>query len=323
MKTKILVTGGSGFIGSALVNRLVSLGKDVVVLDNGSRGSLERLEDCINKIEYFEGDIRDKKIVLNATKGCKSVFHLAFVNGTKYFYEKPELVLDVGVIGAINTIKAAIELGVKDYILASSSEIYQQPTNIPTDEKERAIIPDVLNPRFSYSGGKLISELLSFNFFRNVDLRNLVFRPHNIFGPNMGFEHVIPEIVKKLYYATNHWTDNYGEIQIQGTGQETRAFCFIDDAIDQLIKIYEEGVKGEIYNIGFDDEISIITLVKDIINILNLNIDIKTSNLKSGGTTRRCPNINKIKSLGYKNINKYEIGLEKTVLWYKNKLTYK
>ena len=85
--------------------------------------------------------------------GCDTIFHLAFINGTKYFYEKPELVLDVGLKGALNSLEAAEKHKVGTYILASSSEVYQQPENIPTSESERAIIPNVLNPRFSYAGG--------------------------------------------------------------------------------------------------------------------------------------------------------------------------
>ena len=86
-------------------------------------------------------------------KDCQSVFHLAFVNGTRFFYEMPKLVLDVGVKGVLNTVQASEDHGIKTFILASSSEVYQQPGNIPTPENERAIIPE--NPRFSYAGGKL------------------------------------------------------------------------------------------------------------------------------------------------------------------------
>lgn len=318
MSKKILVTGGSGFLGSALVRRLVLIGNDVVVLDNGSRGSIKRLESILDQITYIEGDIRDAETVKEATKGCQILFHLAFINGTKFFYEKPELVLDVGVKGALTTLEEAKRCGVETYILASSSEIYQQPETLPTSETERAIIPDVLNPRFSYAGGKLISELLSINYLRDTSIRDVIFRPHNVFGPDMGFEHVIPEIIRKLSNTTNKWLKDSGEIEIQGTGLETRSFCFVEDAVDQLITIYNGGKKGEIYHVGIDNEITINHLIESISAILNLRVKILPGSLKSGGTTRRCPDISKIKSIGYTGKDRFLEGLRETVNWYKH-----
>jgi len=318
LSKKILVTGGSGFLGSALVRRLVLIGNDVVVLDNGSRGSIKRLESILDQITYIEGDIRDAETVKEATKGCQILFHLAFINGTKFFYEKPELVLDVGVKGALTTLEEAKRCGVETYILASSSEIYQQPETLPTSETERAIIPDVLNPRFSYAGGKLISELLSINYLRDTSIRDVIFRPHNVFGPDMGFEHVIPEIIRKLSNTTNKWLKDSGEIEIQGTGLETRSFCFVEDAVDQLITIYNGGKKGEIYHVGIDNEITINHLIESISAILNLRVKILPGSLKSGGTTRRCPDISKIKSIGYTGKDRFLEGLRETVNWYKH-----
>ena len=320
MKNKILVTGGSGFLGSSLVRRLLKKGNDVVVLDNGSRGSISRLKDIINKITYIEGDVCSKSTITRALKDCETLFHLAFINGTKFFYERPKLVLDVGVKGALSTIEAANQLNIKNYIIASSSEIYQQPSQIPTTENERAIIPDILNPRFSYAGGKLISELLTINYFRQSNIRNLIFRPHNVFGPDMGNEHVIPEIVYKLKKVSNNWTKKNVDLEIQGTGMETRAFCFVEDAVDQIMLIYENGLKGNIYHVGIDNEISIKQLIKEISICLKLNVKIIKGKIKPGSTTRRCPNISKIQSLGYKKNDNFLKGLKKTVNWYRDSI---
>ena len=102
MKKRYLVTGGSGFIGSSLVKRLLKEGHSVRVFDNNSRGNIRRLEEVIDDIEFIEGDIRDLYQVKKACKGIDAVCHLAFVNGTKLFYELPELVLEVGVKGMLN-----------------------------------------------------------------------------------------------------------------------------------------------------------------------------------------------------------------------------
>ena len=105
---KTLVTGGSGFIGSSLVKRLVKHGHDVTVFDNFSRGSKSRLNGVLNDVNLVNGDIRNYDEVFKAVKSNDNIFHLAFINGTKFFYEKPKLVLDVGIRGALNTIEASL-----------------------------------------------------------------------------------------------------------------------------------------------------------------------------------------------------------------------
>ena len=287
-------------------------------MDDNSRGNFDRLSDIGDQLVFCDVDIRDKDKVLEFMKGCKSVFHLAFVNGTKFFYEKPDLVLDVGVKGALNTIQAANECAVETYILASSSEVYQQPTCIPTGEDERCIIPDVFNPRFSYAGGKLVSELLAINFFRATKVRDLIFRPHNVFGPNMGVEHVVPELIFKLYNATNGWSKTRVDLEIQGSGDETRAFCYVEDAVDQIMCLYNFGRKGELYHVGIDNEITIRQLVELLAKVLEIEVAIIPREARSGGTSRRCPDISKITSLGYRRDDHLMLGLKKTVEWYKN-----
>ena len=127
MAKKVLLTGGSGFLGSGLAKGLVKRGYTVRVFDNNFRGNLRRLKNIADEVEFIEGDIRDAVAVDAATKGMDWVFHLAFVNGTRHFYEQPGLVLDVGIRGALTTMDAAMKYGVERYIVASSSEVYQEP----------------------------------------------------------------------------------------------------------------------------------------------------------------------------------------------------
>lgn len=318
MGSKVLVTGGTGFIGRSLVEGLVQSGYRPVVFDNDSRGSAKTLAHLGNQIDFCEGDIREQRQVSEAAQGCDAIFHLAFVNGTRFFYEKPDLVLDVGVKGALTTLEAAKEQRVKKYILASSSEVYHLPNQIPTSETERLIIPDVTNPRFSYAGGKIISELLTLNYLRNTEISHTIFRPHNIFGPNMGFEHVIPELMKKIHQATNGYIEKGCDLVIQGTGDETRAFCYVEDAVKQVMTLLERGDSGEIYHVGMDREISIRRLVSDLGRLIGIKINISPGELRQGGTSRRCPDLSKIQALGYVKDDNYEKGLEATVEWYKD-----
>lgn len=314
---KILVTGGAGFIGVKLAGRLAASGYRVVVLDNSFRDSQERVKRLKDKVSFLKGDIRVKDDVLRAARDCCAIFHLAFINGTRYFYEEPGLVLDVGVKGALNTLEVALEAGLEKYILASSSEVYHHPDVIPTPESARLIIPDVRNPRYSYAGGKIISELLVINYLKTSRVKHLIFRPHNVFGPQMGFEHVIPEIMRKLYISTGHWSKKKCKIKIQGSGKETRAFCYIDDAAEQIMTIFKKGESGEIYNVGMDKELAITRLIGDIARLLGVEVGIIPGALREGGTLRRCPDISRICSLGYVKNNHYMEGLRKTIEWYK------
>ena len=217
--SSILVTGGSGFIGSGLVKALVRAGHRVRVLDDNSRGSPRRLAEVAEDIEFIACDIRDAAAVETAAKGMEEVHHLAFVNGTVFFYKQPDLVLDVGVRGMLNVVDACRKQNIGKLVLASSSEVYQTPPKIPTDESAPLSVPDVLNPRYSYSGGKLISELLAINFGRKHFERVLIFRPHNVYGPDMGFEHVIPQLASRLQAAGKKQPSGKLRFEIQGSGQ--------------------------------------------------------------------------------------------------------
>jgi len=318
---KVLVTGGSGFIGAALCHKLVSSGYDVRVLDDNSRGSLTRLADIQDQIEFVSGDVRDAKTVQTATEGCQMVWHLAYINGTRFFYERPDEVLEVGIKGAINTIEAAIAAKVNRYILASTSEVYNTPSEIPTPESERIMIPDMTNPRFSYGGGKIASELLTLHYGGKRGLETVIFRPHNIYGANMGFEHVIPELVAKIVKLSDNLTKKSIDLPIQGSGEETRAFCYIDDAVRGILLCGEKGKAGEIYHLGTQKETSIRELIEQLGQILDININIIPGSLRPGGTTRRCPNISKLSQLGYQPQIDLKAGLTHSVKWYVQNLT--
>jgi len=315
MKKKYLVTGGSGFIGSALVKRLLNGGHSVRVFDNNSRGNLRRLDDILDKIEFVEGDIRDYDQVNQACKGVDSICHLAFVNGTKFFYELPELVLEVGIKGMMNILDACKENNITDLILASSSEVYQSPQQVPTPEEVPLIVPDLLNPRYSYGGAKLITELLAINYGRNNFERVVIFRPHNVYGPDMGWEHVIPEFLLKMHSLKKDTSKNI-DFQIQGTDNETRAFVFIDDFTDGLYKVIDKGEHLNVYHIGTSEEIKLSALAFKIAKLFDIKINLVPGQLAQGGTLRRCPDISKLASLGYQPSAKLEDGLKTTKDWY-------
>jgi nucleoside-diphosphate-sugar epimerase len=285
------------------------------VLDDNSRGATDRLGDLASRIELVHGDVRDVSAVRAAMRGIDCVCHLAYVNGTEFFYTKPELVLDVAVKGMVNVLDACAAEGVAELVLASSSEIYQEPPSIPTSEVVPMSIPDPLNPRYSYAAGKIISEIMAINYGRKRFKRVLIFRPHNVYGPAMGWEHVIPQFVVRMRTLIRPECDTV-RFPIQGTGEQTRSFVFIDDFTEGLMRVIQGGTHLGIYNIGTQEEVSIAELAQMVGDFFGKRVEIVPGPAAPGGTSRRCPDIQKIAALGYRPKFSLPDGLAITAKWY-------
>jgi len=304
-KKNFLVTGGTGFIGSNICKLLIKKNHNVVIFDNNFRGDLNKIKKIKKKIKFIKGDIRNKKLLNKSLKNIDAVIHLAYVNGTKYFYSKPVLILDIAVKGILNIIDGCIKNKVKELYLASSSEVYQTPNKIPTDESESLKIPDIYNPRYSYGGGKILTELMGIHYGKKYFKKLIIFRPHNVYGSNMGNQHVIPEFINRFKSI------NGRKFKIQGTGNEIRSFIYIDDFIEAFDLILKKGKHLNIYNIGTKEKIKIKDLANKLSKILKKRINIKKTPLAKGGTKLRIPNINKIQKLGFKQKYNLEKGLRK------------
>jgi len=313
---KVLVTGGAGFVGSALVKALVRAGHAVRVFDDNSRGSPRRLAEVASDIEFVVGDIRDAAAVAAAARNMDEVLHLAFVNGTEFFYKAPDLVLDVGVRGMLNVLDACRSHNIGRLILASSSEVYQTPPKIPTDESAPLVVPDVHNPRYSYGAGKLISEVLAVNVGRRYFERVLIFRPHNVYGPDMGFEHVIPQFALRIDEARRRQATGRLRFAIQGTGTQTRSFCFVDDLVAGVLVMRDKGEHLGVYHVGTAEEVSIAELARRIAAYAGREIELVAGAPAPGGTECRCPDISKLEKLGYKPRVLLDEGLKPTLDWY-------
>jgi UDP-glucose 4-epimerase len=313
---RYLVTGGTGFIGAAVVRHLLSSGHQVRVLDNNSRGAERRLGSVLGDVEMVEADIRDVDAVTKAAQGVDSIVHLAFVNGTRFFYERPELVLDVGVRGMLSVLDACRSADVRDLVVASSSEVYQSPEQIPTDETVPLVVPDVSNPRYSYGGGKLISELLTLNYGRAGFDRVVIFRPHNIYGPDMGWEHVVPEFVLRAVNQIEQHPEGPVPFRVQGDGSQTRAFMYVDDCADAVGRIIEAGEHGGIYHVGNPEELTIADVASKVVRHFGREVQLETDDLPQGGTMRRCPDITRLRGLGFEPTTSFDEGLPQTADWY-------
>jgi nucleoside-diphosphate-sugar epimerase len=311
-----LVTGGAGFVGSALVHRLLAEGHRVTVLDRFSRGKRRRLP---NNVEYevVKADIRNTTAVLRAALPADVIWHLAYVQGTQTFYADPKDVIDVALRGMMNVLKACEMKPGKELFLVSSSEVYQNPPEgmFPTDETVPLSVPDVTNPRYSYGGGKVACELATLAYAQaGITSRAVIVRPHNIYGPDMGNEHVIPEFAARMRDLPAGET----RFQIQGTGHETRSFCHIDDCVDGLMCLYERGEDREVYHLGNpNEEHAIGQLAHMVADCLGRQIEVVSGELPKGSPTRRKPDISKLASLGYDPKVKLADGLPGTLAWYR------
>ena len=306
-----LVTGGTGFLGRHIVEYLLKEKNKVVVFDNDFRGSIKKIKN--KKIKFIKGDIRNKNSFFKSLKSIDAIVHLAYINGTRYFYEKPDLVLDVAIKGLVNLFDGCKKFKIKELYLASSSEVYQTPNRIPTTEEEMLKIPNIYNPRYSYGGGKILTELMGINYGKKFFKRLIIFRPHNVYGTEMGNEHVIPEFIHQMKKLRGK------SFKIQGSGNEIRSFIFIKDFISAFKLIHKKGKHLQIYNIGTSQKIKIKHLAKKISKILNKDIIIKKSRLKKGSTKIRVPDVSKIKNLGFSQKFSLDDGIKAIIFDKKNK----
>jgi len=317
-KKRYLVSGGAGFIGSNLVRKLVSLGNEVCVLDDMSRGHEGRLQGTHCYIH--RGDIRDPDVVVKAMHGADSVVHLAYKQGTQTFYEEPRQVLDVAMRGMLNVLAACEKTGCAELLLVSSSEAYQVAPQVPTPEDIPLVVPDVLNPRYSYGGGKIACEIMSLAWARTGILDRLIIaRPHNIYGPDMGREHVIPEFCIRMNRLIAEYPKGIIPFPIQGSGQETRSFCHIGDCVDQLVLLLDKAENMNVYHVGTMEERDISQVAHAVAACYGREIKVIPGKLPQGSPPRRCPDTSKIETLGEFRFpgTLFEDGLAETAEWYK------
>ena len=284
---------------------------------------MRRLASVEDDIDYILGDVRNFDDVNNACNGMDAIAHLAYINGTEFFYTKPELILEIALKGVINTIDAAIKNNIGQYWLMSSGEVYQTPEHIPTNESVSLKVPDPLNPRYSYGGGKIISELYALNYgLANFD-KVVVVRPHNVYGPDMGWEHVVPQFILRANELSQEHKSGLLPFRIQGDGSHTRAFCFIDDFVAGATLAFQEGGHRQIYHVGTSDEVSIAQVAQKIGLSMGRSLRVIGGAEPLGQTLRRCPDISKVSLLGYTPKINLDVGLKHTIDWYLKNLELK
>jgi nucleoside-diphosphate-sugar epimerase len=200
---------------------------------------------------------------------------------------------------------------VKRLVFSSSSEVYGIPTKFPTPESEPLVVPDPLNPRWSYGGSKIIGELAIANAARLHGFEFTILRYHNVYGPRMGSDHVIPQFIRRLELGE--------EFTVQGDGEQRRSFCYIDDAVAvTVVSALEPRAAGAILNIGNPaEEVSINDLVRSLSRIAGKHIEPRYVPFEGEGTRRRLPDISRARELlGFEPSIRLEDGLQRTYAWY-------
>ena len=319
---KALITGGAGFIGFHLAKQLSSEGFNVDIADNFQRGKKDRdFNELLKKknIRLIPLDITEQNQFSKLGRNYDYVYHFAAINGTGNFYRIPDKVLKVGAVGTINVLEWFSKKNKNGKIMfSSSSETYGGLLNIlgknfkiPTPENVPLVVEDPKNPRWSYGAGKILGEVAFFSYAKARNFRFAIVRYHNIYGPRMGYEHVIPQFIERIVKKENPF-------RIFGSAQ-TRSFCYVDDAV-AATKLTMESKKtdGDIFHIGRDDaEIKIMDLAENLFGIADFHPKIKIEKEAEGTVKRRCPDITKLKNLGFSPKVDLKDGLRKTYDWYK------
>lgn len=308
---KILITGGGGFIGAFLAEKLVNMGLEVTVFDNFFRGVRKNVENVRGKAKIVTGDVRDKEVLGKAARDTDTIFHLAAIQGTKNFYEIPVKVLKVNVEGTIGVLEACIKKSVEKVVFASSSEVYGTPQYFPINEKHPLTITDIVNPRFSYAASKIVGESLCFNYAKTYGIKVVILRYFNVYGPRMGYDHVIPQFITRIVGGD--------EFTAQGDGSQTRSFCYVSDAVNGTVSAAQKiEAENQIFNIGNPEEVTINKLILLLEKIAKSKFTPKFIPLPEGGTRRRVPDISKARQiLRYEPEVPLIEGLKITYDWYK------
>jgi len=304
-KTNILVTGGAGNVGSALVERLI---KDpmnfVVVVDNLITGSKDKLPKSVNNnLKFIHCDVNHEEEITSVfhTFSFDYVFHYAALVGVKRTLNNPVSVLN-DIDGIKNVLNLSKNTGVKRVIYSSSSEVYGEPVEYPQNEETTP-----LNSRLPYAIVKNIGEAYLKSYYQEFGLDFTIFRFFNTYGPKQAKDFVISKFINAAL--------NNQDITIYGDGSQTRTFCYIENNINASVAAaFSDSGKNKTINIGNNVETSVLKLAKTIVKLTDSKSSIvHLPALKDGDMTRRNPDITLMKSLVDQEIYSLEDGLKKVL----------
>ena len=319
MRKAILVTGGAGFIGSHLCDKLVEQDNVVICLDNLLTGSQKNIAHLLSRKNFFFVN-QDACLPFRSKRFTKidQIYHLASpadpnVNSPVSYMSYPFETMRVNTIGTWNMCELAIKHNAK-LLFASTSEVYGDPQKSPQDEEYRGNV-STTGPRSVYDEAKRFGETIISAFVRLKGLNARTVRIFNTYGPGMNIKEgrAVVNFIKQA--IANELMTIYGD------GRQTRSFCYIDDQISGLLLAMEKGVKGEVYNIGNDDERIILDFAKIIKKLTKSNSEIGFEKLPEDDPLQRKPDISKArKLLGWMPRTSLEEGLKLTIGYFRKVL---
>jgi nucleoside-diphosphate-sugar epimerase len=313
----ILVTGGAGFIGSHLVDALVSRGLKVRVVDDLSRGSLDNLQQCLDKIDFIQGDIADMKIAEDALKGCDYCFHLAaVVGGVSFMNSNPDQIFKSMLIN-YNMFEADRKMDLSNLLYVSSACTY--PVNLQLTEsqpslKEEDVLKCGAMPDSDYGWVKLVGEIQSQAYVRSYGMPIVIVRPFNPYGPrecfNPDHSHVIPALIKRAVQKEDPF-------KVWGDGLQIRTFTYVTDLVEGLILAMEKALPGDPINISDENYVTIHELVALVLKVTQHSPTVLYDVTKPEGVkSRRCDMSKAYDVLGWFPKICLEEGLRNTLEWY-------
>ncbi|WP_134683945.1 NAD-dependent epimerase/dehydratase family protein [Brevibacillus migulae] len=308
----IFITGGAGFIGSALIGRLIERNK-VTVYDNFSRNSLkEKVYGNHPNLTLIQGDVLDYELLRASIKGANFVIHAAGIAGIDTVIKQPVTTMKVNIVGSVNVLEAARSLDqCKRVVLFSTSEVFGQHA-FRSEETSPTVMGAVGEARWTYAVSKLAEEHLAYAYFKDYGLPTVTVRPFNIYGPGQVGEGAVRTFI--LRALKNE------DIYIHGDGTQIRAWCYVDDMVDGVLHCMgvPEAV-GESFNIGNERAVlTIYGLANTIIRVLDSKANIIFTPRTSADIELRIPQVNKAKTLlGFEAQVDLEEGIKRTAQYYK------
>ena len=308
---KYLVTGGAGFIGSHIVEKLLKDGEYVRVIDNFSSGKKENLDFAKgNKsFELIEADIRNYDRCLSATKDMDYVLHQAALRSVPKSMKDPYSYNDVNINGTLNLLRAAKENNIKRFVFASSSSVYGETETFPERED---FLPLLISP---YALSKLAGEYYCRIFSENYKLTTVSLRYFNVFGPRQSLDDEYAVVIPKFIHCLLH--DE--QPPIFGNGKQSRDFTYIANVVEaNILAATREGVKSAVFNVANNKDHTVLELVEILNKIMNKSIQPKFLPPRLGDVFKTLADISRIKeALGFKPLVDFETGLKLTVDWFK------
>ncbi len=320
-KKNILITGGAGFIGLSLAKYLAKKKYKINIIDNFSRGKFDKeFKDLLkNKnVKFYKCNL-NKKIKIKF-KNISHIFHLAGSVGVNNINKNAYGSFFNNIISLKNIIDTLRNKKKIKIILFSTSEVYstiidEKKVKFPIKESNNVLIKNDIIKRDAYFLSKIFNEKI----LQLSNLNYLILRPHNIYGPRMGFSHVIPELILRM----TKFKKKQNKKVLIFSPKHKRAFCYVEDAIIQIVKLsFNTKIKNEIFNIGnMKEEISMMNLAKKIKRLFSYKIDLKNGEITQGSPHRRVPDMKKtLKFTKIKKFTSLNQGLSKTFRWYQNKI---